>query len=101
MGPWWIARGIDEFLVELAEITTERLQHMLQELSPLERTTVAAQLQAARLRLVETLAQKFDLLRHTPYLAIGIFFCCCGGDVEMCYKLLDKCILEYDAGLAA
>ena len=99
MGPWWIAVGIAEMIVELGNCTSEALQTALAALDAFGQAIALRRLQLIRSRIIETLQQKLQFLYTIPYRAIGIFWCEHGGTLEVCKQIARECMNEYDEAI--
>jgi len=77
--PWFINRGFNEFMTELREGTSDRLQHVLAAADVSLRGQLASGLERMRTKLIEIYEDKFAYLFTIPFYAIGAFFPAQGG----------------------
>lgn len=100
-GPWWIAKGRFDMIAEISECTSPLLQSMIAEMPAGPAASLIQQLQLFRARYIEIIESKLSFLNHIPWKAIGAFWGECGGCNEVSKRLLQECIEEYDAAVAA
>ena len=69
MGPWRVACGIRQMLVELSRCSSERLDAWITSLPDVVKVDMLRRLQLMRSRLIETLISKLDFFFHMPFRA--------------------------------
>jgi hypothetical protein len=100
MGAWFAVVGRQLLLDDIMGATSERLEQMFSAMDARMRGVLLASLSQLRLQLVEEFREKLSFWSHVPYKALGIFYCCCGGTVEVSKRILKECIDEYTNALA-
>jgi len=97
MGPWWVANGIAELMDDIENCSSQHLQKLLATSSEHVRGIVLEEHILLKQRLREILTQKMRVWKTIPWLALGVFSCCCGGDLDTSKKVLQECFNQYAA----
>jgi hypothetical protein len=77
------------------------LQERLVLLGEADRITIVLGQQQLRMKLLEELKSKFAFWDHVPWSMCGVFYGCCGGDVETSRRILQAAINEFDHAVQA
>ena len=100
-GPWFVVEGRRTMLHDLEHGSSERLSGFMQALPEGKLASFLGLQQALRSALIETLTQKFEFWDFIPWKAVGIFSCCCGGDLSTSRTIASECVRQYDDAVRA
>ena len=97
MGPWWVANGIAELMDDIENCSSQHLLKLLATSSAHVRGIVLEEHILLKQRLREILTQNMRVWGTIPWLALGVFSCCCGGDWGTSKRVLQECFNQYAA----
>ena len=99
--PWFVAVGRSQLYHAIETQSTVELQERLVLLGEADRVTIVLGQQQLRMKLLEELKSKFAFWDHVPWSMCGVFYGCCGGDVETSRRILQAAINEFDHAVQA